>query len=654
MNSNAEAFAPQSGLFEFDKSLLLAAPEDQSRGGSLDSARGTSHGVMPSLRTSPAASVSSVPSPRDDLLLSPNGSRFSLGQSPARQMVPPATDYPDLYGQSHLASGPSFDHPRLHRISQPDNLYDGLTYGSSDPLPPPQMSSLHSSWPRYMEDPRAGLPGNSQQLSHQQYQQHHHHHPHHNHHHQSHGMAYLMRSPPPLNPGTLSEEAAVSQAAAAAATAAHAAVAAGISALGLRTRSNEAYVDPRDMASPPRRGNGGGNSGSTPRSNESTPRSKARDGNGSSGAKESSSSSTSSGGKGGSSKGATRGRKVTDIDVTSPRSSGQHAGATGKDGAKGGGAAHGGRNGTRGEDGNAAGANGGATGGGKGRRGKGRRGRGDAQDASQPPAPPTSSVCKHWAAGYCRFGPACKFAHPPEELGSAAAAKQNDDAVGNGSASSAVQAVLSQAFVNAGLAEPMTAGAIARAWSRVCKHWLRGYCRLGDQCMFLHERPRMLDSVVGTVTPDASQAALHNMSNVNMQMRNGMMQQQPVRYMIPTHGLSSPDLKPLATAAAVAAAQEALERSRNEMATAQYYSGQAHLSPDRLLHEQPLLDESPSRAASAALADDYDLFMVTASNEAESDNLFLRSSTEMLEDAGCDTEPMPMAAAEYVLDSAWD
>ena len=166
MNSNAEAFAPQSGLFEFDRSLLLAAPDDPNRSGGPDSARG--NGVMPSLRTSPAVSVASNPSPRDDLLLSPHGSRPSLGRSPARYQGVHATsaEYHEMYGRSQVGGGSGYQ--RLDRVSQPDNLYDGLSYGSSDPLPPPQLTSLHSSWPRYMEEPRGNMPPNQYQYHQQQ------------------------------------------------------------------------------------------------------------------------------------------------------------------------------------------------------------------------------------------------------------------------------------------------------------------------------------------------------------------------------------------------------------------------------------------------------------------------------------------------------
>jgi hypothetical protein len=70
----------------------------------------------------------------------------------------------------------------------------------------------------------------------------------------------------------------------------------------------------------------------------------------------------------------------------------------------------------------------------------------------------SSTVCRHFAKGYCRLGDTCLFSHTPSN-GVTPSSGGGGGGGGSGGASGKIR----------------------------CRHWARGHCKLESQCRFLHD-----------------------------------------------------------------------------------------------------------------------------------------------------------------------
>jgi len=103
------------------------------------------------------------------------------------------------------------------------------------------------------------------------------------------------------------------------------------------------------------------------------------------------------------------------------------------------------------------------------------------ENKPEPPPSPTrvgrGKICRHWYKGHCWLDTTCGFLHPPREtmppnLVFEYKSKQQEKSTNTNAEGEPVQK------------KEHTGG-------RVCHHWERGYCWLGNTCGFLHtELPR--------------------------------------------------------------------------------------------------------------------------------------------------------------------
>jgi len=102
------------------------------------------------------------------------------------------------------------------------------------------------------------------------------------------------------------------------------------------------------------------------------------------------------------------------------------------------------------------------------------------ENKPEPPPSPTrvgrGKICRHWYKGHCWLDTTCGFLHPPREtmppnLVFEYKSKQQEKSINNADG------------------EPVHKK--EHTGGRVCHHWERGYCWLGNTCGFLHtELPR--------------------------------------------------------------------------------------------------------------------------------------------------------------------
>lgn len=102
-------------------------------------------------------------------------------------------------------------------------------------------------------------------------------------------------------------------------------------------------------------------------------------------------------------------------------------------------------------------------------------------------APGAQNLCRHWAqGGECRLGMECKFAHD-DDAGAAKRKKRANlsGALNRAQDSSAPSpgAAVVTASQDGAAAASVT---IPRSKKKLCRHWARGHCNLGDVCLFAH------------------------------------------------------------------------------------------------------------------------------------------------------------------------
>jgi len=100
------------------------------------------------------------------------------------------------------------------------------------------------------------------------------------------------------------------------------------------------------------------------------------------------------------------------------------------------------------------------------------------------PRPGGGKICRHWYKGHCWLESTCGFLHPPRQTMPPNLVFEYKNKQADRSNNNNANVVVEQGG-DATQAQPKK----EHTGGRLCHHWERGYCWLGNTCGFLHTGP---------------------------------------------------------------------------------------------------------------------------------------------------------------------